>query len=173
VTGPRKPEAAHWGIEQATEETLYGWLTVHNVLIPNAPLTPADARERLRRHRLLVAITDDRRVIGSTTVRPPEDDPGTVTVIARVLPRHQRAGIGRALYERAMQQAAEYRPTRVMTCVLANNEWGLAFARRLGLVEVERYVLDGDDVAFVDLALNVRADHQDELYDARPLGPDT
>ena len=162
MISPRKPEAAGWGIEQATEETLHGWLTVHNVLIPNAPLTPADARERLRRHRLLVAVTDDRRVIGGTTVRPPEDEPGTVTVIARVLPRHQRAGIGRALYESAMQQAAEYRPTRIMTCVLASNERGIAFARRLGFAEVERYVLDGDDVAFVDLALTVSTD-QDEL----------
>jgi ribosomal protein S18 acetylase RimI-like enzyme len=161
MTDPMSPDAAEWGIEHATEETLHGWLTVHNVLIPNAPLTLADARERLSRHRLLVAITDDRRVIGSTTVRPPEDEPSTVTVIARVLPRFQRAGIGRALYESAMRQVAEYQPTRVMTCVLASNERGLAFAGRLGFVEVERYVLDGDDVAFVDLALDVRTDEDE------------
>ena len=51
MTDPMSPDAAEWGIEHATEETLHGWLTVHNVLIPNAPLTLADARERLSRHR--------------------------------------------------------------------------------------------------------------------------
>ena len=87
-------------IRDASDDTLEGWLVVHNVLIPNAPLTMEDARDRLTRHRLLVAVCNDE-VVGSTTVRPPMSDSAGVMVIARVLPAHQGRGIGTALYERA------------------------------------------------------------------------
>ena len=146
-----KNEAYDVSIDEATEETLEGWLVVHNVLIPNAPLTLQDARERLVRDRLLVAVKD-RVVVGSTTVRPPTGDSRSVMVIVRVLPEHQGAGIGTALYGRAVHQAEEHDPSRLMTCVLESNRQGLAFAVARGFREVDRYVLDGDDTAFVDLA---------------------
>jgi len=138
-------------IESATEGTLAGWLAVHNELIPNATLTSAHARDRLARHQLLVALRGPQ-VVGGTTVRPPDDEPSVVTVIVRVRPAHQGVGIGSLLFQRAMEQAVAFDPTRIKTCVLASNERGMSFALRRGFIEVDRYVLDGDDVPFVDLA---------------------
>ncbi|MEV4766069.1 hypothetical protein AB0J89_25935 [Micromonospora chokoriensis] len=41
----------------------------------------------------------------------------------------------------------------VHTVVLASNDDGLRFARHQGFVEIDRYVLPGDTIAFVDLRL--------------------
>jgi hypothetical protein len=41
----------------------------------------------------------------------------------------------------------------IETVVLASNEDGLRFARRHGFVEIDRYVLAGDAIPFVDLRL--------------------
>lgn len=147
---PTQKTASAPRIEDATHETLPGWLAVHNILIPNAPLTLADARQRLRRHRLLVAITAND-VVGTTTVRPPTADTSEAMVIARVLPEHQGTGLGQRLYESALAQALDFAPDRIRTCVLATSKRGLDFATRNGFVEVERYVLNDDDVAFVEL----------------------
>lgn len=160
---PTEKTPAGLRIEDATGETLPGWLIVHNILIPNAPLTLADARERLLRHRLLVAVTGNG-VVGTTTVRPPAAGTGEAVVIARVLPEHQGTGLGRRLYEAALGQALAFAPARIRTCVLSTSQRGLDFATRNGFVEVERYTLGDNDVAFVEL---VRA----APPPSRPPGP--
>jgi GNAT superfamily N-acetyltransferase len=128
------------------------WQHVHNTIIPTAPLTLDDVRERTGRHHLEVAYLGDA-VVGCTTVRPPTDE-DAATVIARVLREYRRRGIGRALYERGLATAREYGDERpIETVVLASKEDGLAFAGKQGFVEVERYILPGDTIPFVTLRL--------------------
>ncbi|MEU5220479.1 GNAT family N-acetyltransferase [Streptomyces sp. NPDC020807] len=74
-------------------------------------------------------------------------------VIARTLPAFRRRGFGTALYERGLAHARTLGDHGVETVVLASNEEGLRFALTRGSVEVERYVLPGDTVAFVNLRL--------------------
>lgn len=137
----------------ASDAVLADWQHVHNVIIPTDVLSLDAVRERAGRHYLEVAYLDDEPV-GCTTVRPPAgDDPSTATVIARILPAHRRRGYGEQLYQRALEQARTLGATVIETVVLAANEDGLRFAEAHGFVEVDRYVLPGDTIAYVDLRL--------------------
>jgi GNAT superfamily N-acetyltransferase len=146
-------------IERVTgERTMLDWQRVHNTIIPTAPLTLGEVRERTGRHHLEVAYLGGV-VVGCTTVRPPTDE-DAATVIARVLPEYRGRGIGRALYERGLEKARAFGDERpIETVVLASNEDGLAFAGRQGFVEVERYVLPGDTIPFVTLRLPMPGHH--------------
>ncbi|CAL9482942.1 N-acetyltransferase family protein [Streptomyces sp. enrichment culture] len=129
------------------------WRRVHNEIIPTHVLTLDDVRERSGRNLLEVARIGDA-VVGCTTVRPPSGEaPDTATVIARVLPPYRGRGYGEELYERGLRQAREMGATRIETVVLASNESGLRFALRHGFVEVERYLLEGDTIPWIDLRL--------------------
>ncbi|MFJ6866866.1 GNAT family N-acetyltransferase [Streptomyces termitum] len=132
---------------------LADWRAVHNAIIPTAPLSPAEVRERAGRNRLEVAYLDGVAV-GCSTVRPPDGETPAVTVIARILPAYRRRGFGTALYERGLAHARTLSGAGVGTVVLASNEEGLRFALARGFTEVERYLLPGDTVPFVDLLLD-------------------
>jgi len=132
---------------------LLDWQRIHNVIIPTAPLSVEDIVERATRNHLEVAYLD-AVAVGNSTVRPPTPDTATATVIARVLPEHRRQGFGRELYQRALAKARELGAEHVETIVLASNEDGLRFAVDHGFVEIERYVLPGDTIAFVTLRRN-------------------
>ena len=67
-------------------------------------------------------------------------------------PLHRGHGLGHVAYQRA--EARAQAPERIETVVLASNEGGLAFAEAHGFVEVDRYLLPGDEVPFVDLRLS-------------------
>ena len=67
------------------DQTLLDWQRVHNEIIPTAPLSVDNIRERATRHVLEVAY-DGAVLIGCSTVRPPSEETTAVTVIARVLP---------------------------------------------------------------------------------------
>jgi GNAT superfamily N-acetyltransferase len=86
-------------------------------------------------------------------VRPPTEPHGVATVIVRVLPEHRRRGIGAAYLESELAAARAAGARRIETIVLESNVEGLAFALAHGFVEHDRYVLDGDTVAFIDLHL--------------------
>ena len=134
------------------EQSLLDWQRIHNEIIPTDPLTVDEVRERSGRHRLEVAYAGPDAV-GNSTVRRPTDDGGAM-VIARVLPPYRRRGIGTLLYERGLVVARSWADERpVETVVLASNEDGLAFALAVGFVEVERYLLPGDTIPYVALAL--------------------
>jgi len=136
-------------IEPAGEATLADWQYVHNLIIPTAPLSLDEVRERLGRHRLEVAYLGDV-LVGNSTVRPPED--GVATVIVRVLPEQRRRGYGAELLARSVAVVGELGARGLETIVLESNIDGLRFARAHGFVdEVDRYLPDGDDVAFVTL----------------------
>jgi GNAT superfamily N-acetyltransferase len=121
------------------------WRHVHNLVIPTDQLTDGDVAERAGRNRLEVAYAGVE-LVGCSTVRPAtEAEP--VTVIVRVLPELRGRGFGRALYAHCMRGISD----PVQTVVLASNVDGLDFALRRGFVEVDRYVLDGDTVAYVEL----------------------
>jgi len=135
-----------------SEETLADWQRIHNVIIPTAPLSTDEVRERTQRHHLEVAYAGDEAV-GCSTVRPPTDEEPAATVIARVLPDHRGRGTGTALYERGLARARETGASSIETVVLASNPEGLRFAERQGFVEFERYLLPGDTIAFVTLRL--------------------
>lgn len=131
-----------------TERELEDWRDVHNSVVPTHELSLDDVRDRLRRHRILIAYLGEQAV-GSTTVRPPDEETDAVTVIARVLAEHRGRGFGTELYERAMAQARELGAEEIETVMLATNEAGLRFAARHGFVETERYLLPGQDVEWV------------------------
>lgn len=137
------------------EAALLDWQFVHNLIIPTAPLSLDEVRERAGRNRLDVAYRGDV-LVGCMTVRPPAEDPPTATVIARVLPEHRGQGIGARLYARGLESARALGATVIETVVLASNPEGLRFALAQGFVEFDRYVLPGDTIAFVDLRLAPR-----------------
>ncbi|MFF6878563.1 GNAT family N-acetyltransferase [Streptomyces sp. NPDC012474] len=132
---------------------LRDWRYVHNTVIPTHHLSTGDVRDRAERHHLEVAYLGDA-LVGCSTVRPPADDTATATVIARVLGPHRRRGFGGQLYERGLDRARASGAKAIETVVLATNEDGLRFARKHGFVEIERYVLPGDTVPYVDLRLS-------------------
>ncbi|WP_329381307.1 GNAT family N-acetyltransferase [Streptomyces sp. NBC_01351] len=132
--------------------TLGDWRYVHNLIIPTDPLSADEVRERAGRHRLDVAYLGDV-LVGCMTVRPPEGEPAPATVIARVLPEYRGRGFGTRLYEHGLERARELGAAGILTVVLESNPEGLRFALARGFVEVERYVLPGDTVPFIDLEL--------------------
>lgn len=140
-------------IEQADGDALLqAWQHVHNLIIPTDVLSLDDVRERARRNHLEVAYLVDT-VVGCTTVRPPTNDTSTATVIARVLPAHRRQGFGAELYARGLARARELGAAVIETVVLESNVDGLRFAHKHGFVEIDRYLLPGDSVPFIDLRL--------------------
>ena len=140
-------------IEQPTSDAqLEDWRHVHNVVIPTHSLSIADVRERAQRHHLEVAYLGDE-VVGCSTVRPPSDNKQTATVIARVLAAHRRQGFGEELYARCLHRARELGAEVIETVVLASNPDGLQFAQRHGFVEIDRYLLPGDTIPWIDMRL--------------------
>ncbi|MFD5335072.1 GNAT family N-acetyltransferase [Streptomyces hawaiiensis] len=132
---------------------LRDWQYVHNVIIPTHALSMAEVRERAERNHLEVAYCDDV-LVGCSTVRPPTDDTLTATVIARVLAAHRGQGIGTELYGRGVDRARKLNAKTIETVVLSCNEDGLRFAKKHGFVEIERYLLPGDTIPWVDLRLS-------------------
>jgi GNAT superfamily N-acetyltransferase len=136
-----------------TDTELEDWRRVHNSVIPTHELSLDDVRDRVARHRILIAYVGDVAV-GSTTVRPPADDSTDVIVIARVLEEHRGRGYGNQLYELAVAQAREVDPDAALgTVVLSSNTAGLRFAEQRGFVEIDRYTLPGETVPWIDLRL--------------------
>lgn len=134
------------------EARLRDWQHVHNVIVPPGALSLEEVRDRAGRHHLEVAYLAGTPV-GCTTVRPPAEGSATATVIARVLPAHRRQGFGTELWERGLAHARQLGAVVIETVVLASNPDGLGFALARGFVEVERYLLPGDSVPYIDLRL--------------------
>jgi GNAT superfamily N-acetyltransferase len=148
----------------ATGPLLEDWRTLHNAIIPNDPLSADDVVERSTRHRLTLAY-DDGRLVGNATVRPPRQPDAVATVIVRILPEHRRNGHGTAYLHAELAQAQALGARRIETVVLASNTDGLAFAQAHGFIEHDRYVMDGDTTAFIDLHLPQRWDEPLALPD--------
>jgi GNAT superfamily N-acetyltransferase len=139
-------------ITQPTDDAAFqDWRHVHNTIIPTHHLSLEDVRERAGRNHLEVAYLGDV-LVGCSTVRPPSVDSPAATVIARVLPAHRRQGIGEVLYLRGLERARQLADV-IETVVLASNEDGLQFAHKHGFVEIDRYVLPGETIPYVDLRL--------------------
>ncbi|MEV6169266.1 GNAT family N-acetyltransferase [Streptomyces sp. NPDC051954] len=136
----------------ADDAMLEQWRHVHNVIVPPAALDLEEVRERSGRYRLENAYLGDE-LVGCSTVRPPQGEQTVATVIARVLPQHRRQGFGKALYEKGLEHARVLGADVIETCVLAANEDGVRFAEARGFVEVERYVLPGENDQWIDLRL--------------------
>ena len=134
------------------DATLEDWRFVHNTVVPDAAMSLDEARERLGRY-LLEVVYDGGDLVGCTTGRPPEGDATAATVIVRVLPRWRGRGIGAALYDRAMAQAARHGAPAVETVVWEANEGGVRFAKARGFVEVDRYLPEPGAVAYLTLRL--------------------
>ncbi|GGX14090.1 GNAT family N-acetyltransferase [Streptomyces noursei] len=131
---------------------LRDWQYVHNVIIPTHILSMDEIRERAQRNHLEVAYLGDV-LVGCSTVRPPSDDTLTATVIARVLARHRGHGFGEELYARGLSRARELGAEVIETVILSSNEDGLRFARKHGFTEIERYLLPGETIPWIDLRL--------------------
>jgi L-amino acid N-acyltransferase YncA len=142
-------------IVPAAPDHLEEWREIHNATIATARLSADEVAERAARNRLTVAYDGDV-LVGNATVRPPAGT-GTATVIVRILLQHRRRGLGSAYLAHELAEARALHPERVETVVLASNEDGLAFALARGFVEVDRYLLDGDTIPFVDLRLMGRS----------------
>lgn len=104
---------------------------------------------RSRVNRLELAYDGDV-LVGCSTVRPATDG-APVTVIVRILPEHRRRGLGTAYLAHLLDAARGLGADVVQTIVLESNVDGLEFALHRGFAESERYVLDGDTVAYVHL----------------------
>ena len=102
------------------------WRDIHNAVIPAHPLNTDQVLERLTRNLLTLAYNGGE-LVGNGTIRPPQPDQMTATVIVRILPEYRRQGLG--------------------------SEYLAAFALRHGFAEFDRYVLDGETTAYVDLYL--------------------
>jgi GNAT superfamily N-acetyltransferase len=140
-------------IEAVGDATVEDWLRVHNAIIPTAPLTLDEVRERVTRNRLDVAYSGDV-LVGNATVRPPTGAGAVATVIVRVLPEHRGRGHGTTLLAREMAEARAMGARGIETIVLECNGDGLRFAKSRGFVaEVDRYLPEGDVDAFVTLRL--------------------
>lgn len=139
-------------VEAGDERSVEDWREVHNAIIPTAPLSTDDVRERAGRNHLEVLYADGVAV-GCSTVRPPADS-SAATVIARVLPAYRQRGYGEQLYRRGLAKAESLGASDVETVVLASNSEGLHFAQRHGFIEIDRYVLPGDTIPFIDLRLS-------------------
>ncbi|HEY3514260.1 MULTISPECIES: GNAT family N-acetyltransferase [Kribbella] len=137
------------GVED--DATLLDWQRVHNEIIPTAPLSVDEIRERATRNVLEVAYDDDV-LVGCSTVRPPSEETAAAVVIARVLPAYRRRGFGTAIYEHCLRRGREL-GDGIETHILSSNVDGLAFAKARGFVEVETYLLPGDTIPFVELRL--------------------
>jgi RimJ/RimL family protein N-acetyltransferase len=128
------------------------WRDIHNAVIPAQVLTSDEVLERLTRNSLTLAYDGDE-LVGNATIRPPRPDAMSATVIVRILPEYRRRGFGSEYFEAMLAEARGIGARRIETVVLASNEEGLAFAARHGFVEFDRYVLDGETIAYVDLYL--------------------
>ncbi|SHM92509.1 GNAT family N-acetyltransferase [Streptomyces yunnanensis] len=131
---------------------LRDWQYVHNVIIPTHILSMEQIRERAQRHHLEVAYLGDV-LVGCSTVRPPSDDTLTATVIARVLAPHRGQGFGEELSARGLNRARELGAEVIETVILSSNEDGLRFAHKHGFTEIERYLLPGETIPWIDLRL--------------------
>ena len=136
----------------AAPDHLREWREIHNEIIPTAPLSGPEVAERATRHALTVAYVGER-LVGCATVRPPAESQGTATVIVRILEPFRRRGLGTSYLDLMLAEARSLGAARIETVVLESNLDGLRFARARGFVEHDRYLLDGDTVAFVDLHL--------------------
>jgi L-amino acid N-acyltransferase YncA len=74
-------------------------------------------------------------------------------VIVRVLAAHRRHGFGEELYARALNRALELAAEVIETVVLSSNVDGLRFAQKHGFVEIDRYLLPGDTIPWIDMRL--------------------
>ena len=136
----------------ATGLLLDDWRSIHNTIVPTAPLSATDVAERAARNRLTLAYASGQ-LVGNATVRPPSGPDAVATVIVRILPEHRRRGHGTAYLEAELAEARSAGARRIETVVLESNADGLAFALAHGFVEHDRYLLDGDTIPFVDLHL--------------------
>ena len=140
--------------EQAlTDSMMEDWRHVHNLVIPTVSLSLEEVRERTQRNHLEVAYRGDE-LVGNSTVWPPAGDRRTARVIARVLPPYRRQGLGKELYERALDRATGMGARSVGTVVLSSNTDGLRFALNHGFVETERYLLPGELIPWIELELS-------------------
>lgn len=137
----------------ASPRDIEDWQHVHNTTIPTHHLTLDDVRVRAERNHLELAHLDGT-LVGNSTVRPPGNGTATATVIARVLAEHRRQGFGGQLYARALRRARELGAEVLETVVLETNTDGLRFALEHGFVEIERYLLEGDTIPWIDLRLS-------------------
>jgi RimJ/RimL family protein N-acetyltransferase len=128
------------------------WRDIHNAVIPAHTLTSDEVVERLTRNGLTLAYDGDE-LVGNATIRPPNPDTMTATVIVRILPEYRRRGFGSEYLCAMLAEACGMGARRIETVVLASNEDGLAFAVRHGFVEFDRYILDGEASEYVDLYL--------------------
>ncbi|MFE6090414.1 GNAT family N-acetyltransferase [Streptomyces massasporeus] len=140
-------------VRPSDDAGLGDWQHVHNVIIPTHTLSLDEVRERAERNHLEVAYSGDV-LVGCSTVRPPTGDTHTATVIARTLPAHRGQGFGTELYVRGIGRARELGAKAIETVVLSSNEDGLLFAQRHGFVEIDRYLLPGDTIPWIDLRLS-------------------
>ena len=138
-------------IEAVGDATIGDWRRVHNTIIPTAPLSLDEVRERTGRNRLEVAYAGGV-LIGCSTVRPP-DEQSIATVIVRVLAEHRRQGYGAEFLLREMAHAQALKPAAIETIVLESNADGLRFAISHGFTEVDRYLPPDSDDPFITMRL--------------------
>jgi mycothiol synthase len=112
------------------------WLAVRNAVVTNEPATLEQIRREAEPDRILLLAEDDGVATGCAIVRL-SNFAGNAFVAVRVLPGFRRRGIGTALYDACAAHARSLGRDGVNAFVYADEPHSIAFAERLGLLNVD------------------------------------
>jgi len=119
-----------------TPDDLVVWADVKSRIVPNEPVTAEQLATTDEPGRLLLLAEREGTVAGCG-IASPSSFGGRVFVAARVLPEHRRQGVGGELVRALLDHGRALGRDGVNAFVDAGDEPSLAFARRLGLEEVD------------------------------------
>lgn len=155
-----------------SDADLEAWAELKTRVVPNEPITAERLRATLEPDRLLLLAEHDARLAGCG-ISARSHFGGRAFMAARVLPAHRRRGVGRELVRALADHARAIGLTGVNAFVYADEPHSIAFARRLGLQQVdfqlEQVRLVGAEAAPVvpeGIELVALDDRREELLEA-------
>jgi mycothiol synthase len=119
-----------------TPDDLVVWADVKSRVVPNEPVTAEQLAATDEPGRLLLLAERDGAVAGCG-IASPSSFGGRVFVAARVLPEHRRRGVGTELVRALLEHGRALGRDGLTGFVDADDEASIAFARGLGLDEVD------------------------------------
>jgi mycothiol synthase len=119
-----------------TPDDLVVWADIKSRIVPNEPVTAEQLAATDEPGRLLL-LAEREGTIAGCGIASPSSFGGRVFVAARVLPEHRRQGVGGELVRALLDHGRALGRDGVNAFVDAGDEPSLAFARRLGLEEVD------------------------------------
>jgi mycothiol synthase len=119
-----------------TDRDLELWADIKSQVVPNQPVTAEQIRRSAGPHRVLLLAELDGSVAGCG-IADRSDFGGRAFIAARVLPQHRRRGVGTMLVRALSDHARSLGLERMSAFVDADQPHSIAFAKGLGLEEVD------------------------------------